>query len=598
MSMSRCGVVLAARRWVGFNWVPGMFCLAMVLVPVARAHAAFSSYLPLSLSGSVSYGYGYVHSGESASETTNLTGTLNVAGYIWQPWFATTSAALNLGLSNTETTTSSSDSTVTSGSLSFNVFPMSRFPFSMTYARTDSRSQSFQDLTQASGGADHRTTRLSLRQTYRGRRGSVSNLWFYKTRFESESTASGSKSYGGMYQASRAYNSISASLSHAETESSDTSDTPKTDVASVTHTYTPSNELGVSNLVSYVNSASDSGGGKREVTSSQAASSFFWRPEHRAFSISGGVRISEIDSDSGKGISRQKSLNTNVGASYRLTRSLNVGAAIAVGSADSDGLQTVTTSQAVNISYASMRYLIAGFDYTWQASANASNSTTRTDTMDGGQTTSDIQNLGGGIGHNASKSWRLGQTSSLGLGLSQSFSESKSSTEDVVAKTLNQGASMSWSHRGKSGSTYASVHASDARNRGKRDSNFQQLGVNLSQDMTINRLSSLGASANYQANRLEQEGLDGSTTTQTIRTVSGSMGYNHNRPFGVYNLRFSSQLMGSKQIDANQPTTQWDWDNRFTYSLGLLNASLSLRIIDNAAGSRTTSLYFRATRSF
>jgi hypothetical protein len=89
---------------------------ASILVVSGSANALFGSFMPLNLSGSLQYSYGYFSGGGAESETTTLTGTLNAAGYIWQPWFATTSAALNLGLSNTETTTRSSDSTSTSGS--------------------------------------------------------------------------------------------------------------------------------------------------------------------------------------------------------------------------------------------------------------------------------------------------------------------------------------------------------------------------------------------------------------------------------------------------------------------------------------------------
>jgi len=366
----------------------------------------------------------------------------------------------------------------------------------------------------------------------------------------------------------------------------------------VSHSYTPNGELGVSNLLSFVESETGSGVNLRNSTSSQGSSSFFWRPEHRAFSIGGGVRLSETVGETPTDTDRQRSLNTNVNASYRLTRSLFTGASVSVGTSESNGMQTVATSEAANIGYTSNRYLIAGFDYSWQANGQASNSTT---SVDNGieQKTDDVQNYGAGLGHNASKNWRVGQASSLGLSLSQSFAESKSSSEDEASKSLSHGAGMTWSQRGKRGSTYGNANFNDSRTRSTLDSRFQQFGLSLSQDWTINQLSNVSSSASYQASRSvqEQSGIAGEEAT-LYRSVNGNIGYSHSRPFGIYNLGFNSRLTGSKQINSPTPSTQWDWDSRFDYSLGKLDASVNFRIIQSGAGSRTSSLFFRATRNF
>ena len=73
----------------------------------ADALAAFGGLVPLSWSGSLAYDYGYSDHAGNESETTGLTLELGASGYIWRPWFAATSVALNLGLSNAENATSS-----------------------------------------------------------------------------------------------------------------------------------------------------------------------------------------------------------------------------------------------------------------------------------------------------------------------------------------------------------------------------------------------------------------------------------------------------------------------------------------------------------
>lgn len=597
MSMIRCRGVLGIFSLPFSFRALGLACL-LIFLHSRTAYAAFGGYLPLNMSGSLSYSYGYVSTEGTESETTTLTASLSPTGYIWKPWFATTSAALNLGLSNTETTSSSADATVLSGAFSMSVFPLSRFPFSLTYTQTDSRSESYSDVTQVSGGSEYKSTRLSLRQSYRGRHGTLTNAWFYKSRFDAAGLNSDSKNYGMMLQENRPANSLSISLSHSVSTDSNSDAEPKTDSVSLSHSYTPSGELGVSNILSLVKSESGSGALLRNTTYSQGSSSFFWRPEHRAFSISGGVRLSENAADVAGDTSRQRSLNTNVNATYRLTRSLYSGASVSVGSSEGGGVQTVTTSEAANIGFTSNRYLISGFDYSWQSSVQASNSTTSLD--DGvDQTTKDVQSYGVGLGHSASTNWRLGQASSLGFSVSQSLSGSKSSTDEVASKSLNQGVSMTWSRRGKRGSTYAGANFNDSRTRSSLNSRFQQFGLNMSQDWTVNQLSSVNGSVSYQASRSVQENLNAPGDQSTLyRTVNGNMAYSHSRPFGIYNLVFFSRLTGSKEINSPTPTSQLDWDNRFDYSLGKLDTSLNFRIIQSGAGSRTSSLFFRATRNF
>lgn len=566
---------------------------AFVCLGVSEVHAAFGRYLPLSFSGGVTYTYGYVTAAGNESETTTLTGSLNASGYIWQPWFATTSAALTLGVSSTDTSSSSSDSSVSSGTLSINVFPRSRFPFSMTYSVTDSRAESFSDLTQVSGDVQSRISRLSLRQAYRARSGSLTNLWYYASRSESGVVAE-SESYGATYQVRWVPHSLSISASSATSSNSETSVKPLTQVVSLNHSYLPGGDLGVTNLLTYVDT--DSGDDSTSVVS-QLSSSFYWRPEHRAVNISGGVRLSDSETDVLGTVSRKKSFDTNIGVGYRLTRRLHLGASASLGTADSGTTQTLTTTQSVQANYFSEQHRIGGFFYNWQMGGNAGNTTTRTDTA-GVTTNSDAQSYGLGAGHSASTNWNVGRNVSMSLNLSQSLSGSKSSELDEISKLLNHGLGLTWNRRGQVGTTYVNFRATDTRSFGNQESVYQQAGVNMSQDVKINRFSGLAVNASYQASQGETESANGETIDTGQRSVNGSMYYHHDRPFGVYNLTFTSQLTGNKEIASETPSTTMDWDNRFQYQLGLLSTSLSLRIIETAGGALTKSMYFQATRSF
>ncbi len=454
---------------------------ALLVLPFGAAQAAFSSFIPLNWGGNITYGYSYV-SASTESERMQLLGTVNASGYVWQPWFATTSATLSLGLINTESTTSSSDSNTATGTLAFNVFPYSRFPFSLSYSRSDSRTASFSDLTQLSGSLYYQLSRLSLRQAYTSRGGSLSALWYYRSDFSGSGTSSLTESYGLSHQVQSAPNTLWLAANYTASESSESRSRPKTLTLSLNHVYTPGPETGVTNLLTYLDSDSGSGISQSNVT--QGSSSFYWRPEHRALTVTGGVRASK--SESGSGLSR-RSLDSNVGVNYRITRRTNVRAGMTVGTAESNGFQSLTSSQSLGINYASHRYpLGAGFDWGWGASGSAGNSSSRTDLLGVRETTSS-QSFGGGLSHGFSGQWALGRSSSLNMGFSQSGSASKSSVIEQVSRTVSNSFNLSSNYRGRRGSTYGSIQISDSRSMGERRSQFQRAAITLSQDLTINR---------------------------------------------------------------------------------------------------------------
>ena len=572
-----------------------------ILAASGSVHALFGRYMPLSYSGSVGYNYGYFTAGSSESETASLTGSINAGGYIWQPWFATTSAALTLGVSNTETTTSSSDSTSVSGSFALGVFPRSRFPFSLNYSRSDSRNDYFSNATQAADDSQHTITRLTLRQTYEGRAsrrsiGSRSSLWYSATDFDSRGVQSDSETFGARYQIRLVPHNFTLSASRSTSESSDSLLKPLTDVASVNHTYTPNTDLGVTNLATSVNT--EDGLGDNKSTISQISSNFFWRPEHRAVNVNGGVRVSTSKTVSQGASTEQKSLNTNLGLSYRLTRRINMGASMSLGTSDIGSSQSLSTTQAARLNYGSSQTQVAGFTYNWQWGVNASNSNSRTDNGVT-ETSTSVQTTGMQLGHSANRRWVPGKGSSVGLNLSQSGSASKNTDNDELSRGVNHSAGLSWNRRGRSGALYGSLQISDSRSFGQQESEFQHANASVSQDVTINRLSSFAGSVGYTESRQKTvSDVPGVSSSSVNRYAQANFSYRHDRPFGLYNMNFTSRLTASRAIDSVNQETPWDWDNRFRYSLGLLDTSLSIRIIGNGERQLSKSLYFQASRSF
>jgi hypothetical protein len=472
----------------------------------------------------------------------------------------------------------------------------------LNYSLSDSRAGSFSEVSKISGDSHYTVARLTLRQLYEGRStrksiGSRTSLWYSTTDFESQSIRSESESMGVQYQIRLVPHNFTASVNRSTSSASDSSLKPLTDVVNVTHTYTPNTDLGVTNLVTAV--MVNDGIDLNESTVSQVSSSFFWRPEHRAVNINGGVRVSESKNTiSGVTTSEQKSLNTNMGLSYRLTRRMNLGVSMALGTSDTGTSQTLSTTQAARLNYNSKQREIADFSYLWQWGVNASNSDTRTD--DGiNETSASIQTAGVQLGHSATKRWVPGKGSSIGLNLSQAGNVTRSSENDEPVRGINHSAGMSWSRRGRSGSLYGNLQVSDSRSYGEQDTEFQNANASISQDVTINRLSSFAGTVGYTESRQKTvSDTPGASNSSVNRHATANFSYRHDRPFGVYNSNFTSRLTGSMLIDSITPETLWEWDNRLRYSLGLLDTSLSLRIIESAGGTMSESLFFQASRSF
>jgi len=596
IDMVSSGITLRRQGWLA---------VVLGLSVLSEAHAAFSGLVPLSYSGQVAYNYTYVENAGSQSEATSLLFGLGASGYIWRPWFATTSLALNAGLSSTSSTSSRSEGTVGTGSFSIGVFPGSRFPFSMSYSRTDSRSEQFQDISQMSGSTSFRVTRLTLRQSYRPRAyNQLYNGWYSSTVYDAEAFGSSNEVYGLNYQLRVPQQTLTIDIARTSTRTNTVADESSVNMLSLGHVYTPSIELGVNSLVSYVevNPIGNSG----TSTDSQAFSSFFWRPEYRAVRVSGGVRLSETKS--GRAVEASRSLSTNLSLGYQISRSLSMNAGASLGTSESGGSQTLSTTQTVGLSYAGGRTQWRGISHSWQWNANTSNATTQVETngvaLDEGSPSTQSTTLG--IGHNLSKSWAAGSASSLAATFSQSMSGSKSSEIDNITTSVSQGAGLSWSSRGRRGTTYVNGRFNDSRSFSDEDAAtmfrdfsdpnavFQSFSLSYSTDITFGRLSSMSGSTNYQASR----SATGEEQESSSRSISGGLSYRHNRPFGVYNLRFTTNLQGGKQIASTSPTSTLKWRGVLRYSLGLLSTALSLNASQSAGGSIIKSMNFQATRTF
>jgi len=545
--------------------------------------------IPMTYNGSLSYYYIYSKADKAESETATLSGTFNGNGFVWQPWFISLGVGVSVGLteSNSNYSGNGDTSTVTSGELNMTVFPRSRFPFMLAISRTDSRLNN--SLTSFSSDNHYINYRYYLSQAYYGINGSLARLSWDHNQFESELSDSKSDTVSATYRGRARHHRYSIDAGYTEVERSGSDAKPSSSRLEAQHNYSPGTELSVNSSASYTRNDSDLSGGASVFETVQATSVFGWRPIDRPYSITGGARIAT--SDSGSSV-QSKSMSTNIGTAYRLTRSVRIVANALVSASETGDSQTVTTSENASMNYFSQQYLVGGFNWGWNSDLGFSNSDTKVD-----DTSDNQQSKFFNIGHNFNRNWALSRFSTFSFTFTENGSVSDNSDQDKRQYGLGHGLTLGWSRRGLSSATYSNVTITDTRTAGETTSSYQQLYAQLTQRNILTRVSSLSASITYQATN--QDIQDAINDQPAPRLMTANAVYTNSRAFGVYALQFSTRLTYHKRLDEasfNSETTESE--SRLDYHIGLLTTGLSYRIMQVAGGALSENINFSLTRTF
>lgn len=582
-----------------------MGAVRIVLVVTILSLPSLANAIPMSYSGALSYGYGYVNSGnDSEAESSSLTLNLNVTGFIWRPWFITYTAGGSLGFARAKSTTSETAKSVAlAGNLGFNVFPSSRFPFSLLISRSDSTVENRSALNTL-GSTNYTASRILLLQTYKGKENFLTNFSWSYSQFESDASSSESNAlnYDARYRKTKY--AWMAGASYNETSNSDSAVRPQNFTARANHNYVPGNQLGVTSSVSYNHSNVRLASGSSQTSVAQASSVYSWRPEHKPYSFSGGVRVSASESNRVAGDSESNAMSLSLGLNYRLTRKINVSSSGTVSAAETDGDNTSSAAANVSTGYNSDQYDISGFRYNWRTSGGYSYSTSESDNGNKQQNS----NVSFSLGHTAAKNWALGRTSAMSFSLSQSGGLGYSG-DQVGSATVGHSVGLNASSNDRKGSTFLGASLTDTRScTGECDSavdaEAQFFAVQFARNQGINRLSSLTGNASYQWGRQKklqeiagQPGQEESVKSYT-RSANMNANYHHLRAFGVYALNYTSAVSYSRNFNVDDDARDTlTWENQFTYVIGLLDTSLNVDFVKQGEDVRG-SLSFRATRNF
>ncbi len=606
-----------------------MVMAMLVLLALAwPVHVFAVSLGPVEVSGSVGYSYRWL-SGTSNADSTSYQWLANThaSSYLWQPWLATVEGGITFARDTTEFSGGSSasmadgglvnnEATIVTGEFNLNVLPQSKAPFGLRYLASNSRI----DATRISSAPvmftdiEFDTTRLELRQSYLNDQNDR-----FMVRYDSSSWSSASDgSYddvllGAEADVRRGKQNVLVKLSQGTTDHSLSKLRNESVIFDLSHFYLPSPSFRIDNKASYytfdrsfrVTSASSTYGSST-TDIMQASSFFFWRPDARPWSMSGGVRVYDLQGNAPVASSDSLSVSASGGFFYQLSRKWRFDASAAFTNTQSNGSETQLARQQAGLLYQSDLYEKSGFIYRWFATGSLDNQS--------GEETA-RQTVTSSLSHNGQKTWFLSEISSLNVSLGQSINGAYRINDEAV--TLYQ------DHQGSLATRqYAGIGASNARldhtgtvawNQAAGGGGNSTVQMTLSDSRALTDTTDQQQLVNFQVLRVQplnrSSFLSGNLTVQYVRqefpqlgvgtdvaTATGRVDYQHSNIFGVTNLRFLSNLFVSRAA-AEAGIDRAEWDNRLDYMIGLLDTSLSLRLIQ-IDGQNSSLVMARIARRF
>ena len=612
------GISSIVVAWLIFGWSCPAF-------PDEQRHLQLAPIrISTTAGGDIGYTFLSNYYGGSGSKYQMLDLGANVGvraqSYIWQPWLARVTGALGVAVSENVSSgppTTKSGNTVITGDAALNVLAYSRFPFLARAYRMNNQTSGF-----LSGiNSDYLNSGYNLTQNYRSRDGRLDSLASYDH-------STGGRTNIGTEDIT---NSLSFTLSTQPQSSHYTfrvvglmnnvdhplaGDTGSLDTLVANHLYLPDDVLSVGTLVNLIKTSLTITPGSGPKTQSDSNSQQFssvasWRPEASPITTVGSARIFRSNSSkNGVTTAQFDDTNLNIGANYAWSPLIRMYGSVNVN--DNSGIQTTSTNAGLSAQKGFGErpdaITLGGWRYTRYVGASLSNQTTTITTAatnTPSQTTnSSVQNLGGSLGHDLSKSTKL-DSSLVRMDLNQGLTTGVSTVSSPVTRLLS-GGSVAWNRMEGITTTAIRLHGIDSRFLSGKKSFFQLINLQASRDEQVGRNQTLTGSLTISGSR---SGGKGTPTTPFIIGSSGTLSYHHYRLFGVKNMTFESTLniigadlvsnqnLAYQQGLTTQNQARVSWDNNLDYFIGRVKMKLYTHI---AEVNKVTqySIYFNIHRSF
>jgi hypothetical protein len=574
------------------------------------------SFPPVRLGGTLSYTLRRDNTPEQQSVQKALDATVmaKTGSFIWQPWFAQWAASLGLTLTRDANDRNQAESensvrsksAILTGNTQLAILPMSRFPFEAHFEKNDSRLSS-ENLSVN----DFSSQRVGFTQHYMRPEGDAMIGWDRNTQ---KSDSSGVDRQDSLQvNASETIDmhrlQLSGNYAHNVHEMTDESGTQHN--ITIQHTYTPVQALSVDSMLNLGRSAYHLTQGANDTRLSQLSSIAFWRPEESPVIVTGGVRLLGVrlendgifDTAAGAlqpQTTRLRNVNVNAGVSYDLNRFTRLNATANTNQIENNERKTTSGTQSAGVTYQPDAILFGQFRYNWNASGNLTNRTGGQDS--GRQVTAQLS-------HNIGRAYRFESGSGINVEMSQGVSAIRNNSiinnENSSVTQLVHSGSIGWDSNSETGNAMVRLSASDSRSISGRKEMFQMVNLQASSSMPSGGHSYWGGNLTIQAVRqatpttitdldpvIAQE-LD-KQNKQFVTTSSGTLTYQHTRPFGVRGLRFASDLRLNSQAllpvlggPKDQETAAWE--NRFDYTIGRLQVRLSMLVARSTFQRRSVS---------
>lgn len=580
-------------------------------------------------------------SNSEGARSTSLQETLSLRGasYIYQPWMAQVSGSVLLATGTTKSSSgpqtesesgpqpeSQSGSTSLSGGGSLNLFPISRFPATVSYELANSRN------TTEVVSNHYTNSRFGVRQSYRPESGIYqASAAFNRSDVSVETQGkSAVNALIGNFNGRLENHNLQSSASYSTSTQNSTGEGSRLLALNAQHAYQAQENLALNSFASVTDNAISYNQGALGLTEShgrfmQFNSTASWYPaideedeeaEAIPLNVSGGVNAFSAQNDTGGVRADNLSLGANVSAAYRYSQNLSLNGngmvtSVSSGSGSGSGSQMLMVLGG-GANYAGDPLNFGKTFYSWNTGVNGNQ-------VSGGVQGS-VQTISGQFAHSLARPVEFDDMS-LYLTLGQGLSQSMSNQGGNSASISHNGSASYRISRGPSLGGSATLNLSDTITSGATVGHFTSLSLNLFGQAQFDARSSANVNLSFQYSTVSSTATVTGNTTAGDNTaqnpvsrnsnntnVYGSAGYQHQRFLGVtglrYTLSFYANALPSAQgerlagnPDAPVNNVAYSLENHLDYRIGLLD--LKLRgAMTSTAGRKNALVFFSVTRQF
>ncbi|MFO1352088.1 MAG: hypothetical protein U1F68_15980 [Gammaproteobacteria bacterium] len=431
---------------------------AVLIAGLLAFDSSAAEWPPFRVWGHLGYSYRFdqVEGGNDVMEHSEFL-RVNTSTYVWEPWVALFDASLGLEFTQTDEESRERSGTFVSGSARIRLFPFSRFPFEAFVERTQDNID--EDLF----GSDAQTTRYGVIQRYNSEGGTG-----YRFRYEHSERTFDQDNLQleeidnddiAELDLSRSFGNFSIDWNnlynrHQDEESGDES----TRIDSILrHRYFPGPTFSVDGQLSYFTEDFDERGVTRSFDRWELSEYAFWRPEtQKPLLVTGALRYIDTTAGIDPFEINARSMTGSLGISYQISPRWQITGDVSATLTETRNGNTTNNFGNLEARYTSDNLELGNFNYNWFGSVGLRYEDDEQDSV-----ISETASLG----HDISRTFRIGDSSAVGL----RFSQSLSAIEDNLGRStqlLDHNLSLTWNRQSDSSSTFVGLNASDSRTLG------------------------------------------------------------------------------------------------------------------------------------